>query len=89
MLISAVKSKDACLSTVTINEISGPFSVCQNSQVLYFSQPFSSFFLLFFYCVFYRPPGHHSQRSEANGFCVFNNVAIAALYAKKHYNLNR
>ncbi|XP_060770411.1 polyamine deacetylase HDAC10 isoform X2 [Neoarius graeffei] len=36
-----------------------------------------------------RPPGHHSQRSEANGFCVFNNVAIATLYAKKHYNLNR
>ncbi|KAI4897468.1 hypothetical protein NFI96_013345 [Prochilodus magdalenae] len=36
-----------------------------------------------------RPPGHHSQRSAANGFCVFNNVAIAALYAKKHYNVNR
>uniref|UniRef100_A0A8C1Y9K5 Histone deacetylase 10 n=1 Tax=Cyprinus carpio TaxID=7962 RepID=A0A8C1Y9K5_CYPCA len=36
-----------------------------------------------------RPPGHHSQRSAANGFCVFNNVAIAALYAKKTYNLNR
>ncbi|XP_066524718.1 polyamine deacetylase HDAC10 isoform X2 [Hoplias malabaricus] len=36
-----------------------------------------------------RPPGHHSQRSEANGYCVFNNVAIAALYAKKHYNLKR
>uniref|UniRef100_A0A3B4DEM1 Histone deacetylase domain-containing protein n=1 Tax=Pygocentrus nattereri TaxID=42514 RepID=A0A3B4DEM1_PYGNA len=36
-----------------------------------------------------RPPGHHSQRSEASGFCVFNNVAIAAHYAKKHYNLNR
>uniref|UniRef100_A0A8B9L8L2 Histone deacetylase 10 n=1 Tax=Astyanax mexicanus TaxID=7994 RepID=A0A8B9L8L2_ASTMX len=36
-----------------------------------------------------KPPGHHSQRSAANGFCVFNNVAIAALYAKKHYNLNR
>ncbi|KAK3526134.1 hypothetical protein QTP70_016109 [Hemibagrus guttatus] len=36
-----------------------------------------------------RPPGHHSQRSEASGFCVFNNVAIATLYAKKHYNLNR
>lgn len=40
-------------------------------------------------CVVFRPPGHHSQRSEANGFCVFNNVAIATLYAKKHYNLNR
>ncbi|XP_073688706.1 polyamine deacetylase HDAC10 [Garra rufa] len=36
-----------------------------------------------------RPPGHHSQRSAANGFCVFNNVAIAALYAKENYNLNR
>ncbi|XP_048013821.1 polyamine deacetylase HDAC10 isoform X1 [Megalobrama amblycephala] len=36
-----------------------------------------------------RPPGHHSQRSAANGFCVFNNVAIAALYAKQIYNLNR
>uniref|UniRef100_A0A673IVQ3 Histone deacetylase 10 n=1 Tax=Sinocyclocheilus rhinocerous TaxID=307959 RepID=A0A673IVQ3_9TELE len=33
--------------------------------------------------------GHHSQRSAANSFCVFNNVAIAALYAKKTYNLNR
>ncbi|KAK7121849.1 hypothetical protein R3I93_022821 [Phoxinus phoxinus] len=36
-----------------------------------------------------RPPGHHSQRSAANGFCVFNNVAIAALYARKSYSLNR
>uniref|UniRef100_A0A6Q2WWC9 Histone deacetylase domain-containing protein n=1 Tax=Esox lucius TaxID=8010 RepID=A0A6Q2WWC9_ESOLU len=34
-----------------------------------------------------RPPGHHSQRSAANGFCVFNNVAIAAQYAKKHYGV--
>ncbi|XP_036376025.1 polyamine deacetylase HDAC10 [Megalops cyprinoides] len=36
-----------------------------------------------------RPPGHHSQRSAASGFCVFNNVAIAALYAKKHFNISR
>ncbi|KAJ8374134.1 hypothetical protein SKAU_G00047140 [Synaphobranchus kaupii] len=36
-----------------------------------------------------RPPGHHSQRSEANGFCIFNNVAIAALYAQKRYNIKR
>ncbi|KAM9377366.1 polyamine deacetylase HDAC10 [Pholidichthys leucotaenia] len=36
-----------------------------------------------------RPPGHHSMRSEANGFCVFNNVAIAARYAKQKYGLNR
>uniref|UniRef100_A0A4W4E4U5 Histone deacetylase domain-containing protein n=1 Tax=Electrophorus electricus TaxID=8005 RepID=A0A4W4E4U5_ELEEL len=36
-----------------------------------------------------RPPGHHSQRNAANGFCVFNNVAIAAVHAKNHYNLSR
>lgn len=36
-----------------------------------------------------RPPGHHSMRSAANGFCVFNNVAIAARYAKQKYDLKR
>ncbi|KAE8616034.1 hypothetical protein XENTR_v10008703 [Xenopus tropicalis] len=36
-----------------------------------------------------RPPGHHSQRDQGNGFCVFNNVAIAAEYAKKKYKLER
>uniref|UniRef100_UPI003AABB0C6 polyamine deacetylase HDAC10 isoform X1 n=1 Tax=Centroberyx gerrardi TaxID=166262 RepID=UPI003AABB0C6 len=36
-----------------------------------------------------RPPGHHSQHSAANGFCVFNNVAIAAQYAKQKYGTKR
>ncbi|NWX41860.1 HDA10 deacetylase, partial [Steatornis caripensis] len=36
-----------------------------------------------------RPPGHHSQRNAANGFCLFNNVAIAAQYAKLKYGLQR
>ncbi|NXG26296.1 HDA10 deacetylase, partial [Grallaria varia] len=36
-----------------------------------------------------RPPGHHSQRNAANGFCLFNNVAIAAAYAKLKYGLQR
>ncbi|XP_006016575.1 histone deacetylase 10 isoform X1 [Alligator sinensis] len=36
-----------------------------------------------------RPPGHHSQRAAANGFCIFNNVAIATEYAKRKYGLQR
>jgi len=36
-----------------------------------------------------RPPGHHAERDKGMGFCFFNNVAIAAAYAKQHYGLKR
>lgn len=42
-----------------------------------------------FFFIINRPPGHHSMRSAANGFCVFNNVAIAAQYAKQKYGVQR
>lgn len=29
-----------------------------------------------------RPPGHHANQTSSSGFCIFNNVAIAAKYAK-------
>ncbi|MDD5267250.1 MAG: histone deacetylase family protein [Methylococcales bacterium] len=36
-----------------------------------------------------RPPGHHAEPDLAMGFCLFNNVAIAASYARRHYNIDR
>jgi acetoin utilization deacetylase AcuC-like enzyme len=36
-----------------------------------------------------RPPGHHAESNRAMGFCLFNNVAIAAGYALKKYKLKR
>lgn len=36
-----------------------------------------------------RPPGHHATPDRAMGFCIFNNVAVAAAHALKKYGLQR
>lgn len=36
-----------------------------------------------------RPPGHHAERTQAMGFCLFGNVAIAAYHARRVCGLER
>jgi len=36
-----------------------------------------------------RPPGHHAERDHAMGFCLFNNVALGAHYARRVLGLAR
>jgi acetoin utilization deacetylase AcuC-like enzyme len=36
-----------------------------------------------------RPPGHHAEHDLALGFCLFNNVAVAARYLQKQHGLEK
>lgn len=36
-----------------------------------------------------RPPGHHAEAGQGMGYCIFNNAAIAAHYARKELGLQR
>jgi len=38
---------------------------------------------------FVRPPGHHAEANEIMGFCLFNNVAVAAEYANKKLGVKK
>lgn len=36
-----------------------------------------------------RPPGHHAETDKAMGFCLFNNIAVAAHYARDKHGAER
>jgi acetoin utilization deacetylase AcuC-like enzyme len=36
-----------------------------------------------------RPPGHHATPNESMGFCLFNNIALAARHARDKHGLSR
>lgn len=40
------------------------------------------------FCVV-RPPGHHASADRGMGFCLFNNIAVAARYAQQRYGAER
>src|SRR5207302_9183240 len=36
-----------------------------------------------------RPPGHHAERDQGRGFCIFGNTALAAMHAREARGLSR
>lgn len=36
-----------------------------------------------------RPPGHHAEPDRAMGFCLFNNIAVAARYLQNHHGMDK
>ena len=36
-----------------------------------------------------RPPGHHALTASAMGFCIFNNVSVAARYLQENHSIER
>ncbi len=36
-----------------------------------------------------RPPGHHAEKDRISGFCLFNNIAVAARHAQYNHGLKR
>lgn len=36
-----------------------------------------------------RPPGHHAERAQAMGCCIYNNIAVGAAHALEAYGLQR
>lgn len=36
-----------------------------------------------------RPPGHHAEVDRISGFCLFNNIAVAARHAQRVHGINR
>jgi acetoin utilization deacetylase AcuC-like enzyme len=56
--------------------------VCQAIGRVYSGELHNAFALV-------RPPGHHAERAQAKGFCLFNNVAVGARYAQKNFGTSR
>jgi len=74
---------DTCLSTHSLEAaLHAVGGACEAVDLLFAGKARHAFCAL-------RPPGHHATRGRAMGFCLFNNIAIAALHARRAHGVKR
>jgi acetoin utilization deacetylase AcuC-like enzyme len=86
--VASPKSYDVALLAVggllaAVDRVVGAGPRARPNQGIHGGMPLRNAF------AFVRPPGHHAEVERAMGFCLFNNVAIAAEYARKQHGLER
>jgi acetoin utilization deacetylase AcuC-like enzyme len=80
---SSLSTGDTDIGTRSLEVATRAVGVCLNAVDLVMEGSARNAF-----CVV-RPPGHHATPDRGMGFCLFNNVAIAARYAQRQHGLER
>jgi acetoin utilization deacetylase AcuC-like enzyme len=81
--LSSLSTGDTDISALSFLAAVRGSGLCLNAVDLVMSEQARNAF-----CIV-RPPGHHATPNRGMGFCLFNNVAIAARYAQKIYGVER
>jgi len=89
-LVSATAGRETCALTADTHVSAGSFAAAQLAvggvleavRTVVTTDLANAFALI-------RPPGHHAEKNRAMGYCLFNNIAIGAIYARRVLQLQR
>jgi acetoin utilization deacetylase AcuC-like enzyme len=81
--VYSILDADTCTSKESYNAACLAVGAVLKAVDLLFTESIDNGFALV------RPPGHHAERNRSMGFCLFNNIAVAAQYALKKYKVRK